>query len=172
VSSSSPSGSSRAGVHLLELVNEILDLSRVEAGRESFDYEDVMLAPLVQEVLHSVPVPDEERAIRLNTSIPATLRAATVTADARRLRQILFNLVGNAVKFGGEQPVDIVLTDDGHGGVASLAVHDRGPGIPDDQLEYVFGSFNQVNETTSRQQEGTGLGLAISRALAGRWAGN
>jgi len=153
------------GLHLLSLVNDILDLSKVEAGAEEFDLEDVLVSSVINEVIDAVPCLDDERGILLSRHIPAQLRNGTVRADRRRLLQILLNLTANAVKFGDGKPVEITLVDDGQGEIGRIEVRDHGPGIPADKLELVFDSFRQVDEDFSRRAEGTGLGLAISRAL-------
>ena len=156
----------RSGAHLLSLVNDILDLSKIEAGREEFDLEDVLIADLIGDVMQAVPSADEERPIPLTTTIPAPLRSATVRADVRRLRQVLLNLLANASKYGGGTAVDVVLIDDGTGEVARIEVTDHGAGIAPERLEYVFGTFNQLDESDANQRAtGTGLGLPISRAL-------
>jgi hypothetical protein len=92
-----------------------------------------------------------------------------VRADVTRLRQVLVNLIANAVKFGGGQPVlvTVAVVGDGSGREVHLAVRDRGPGIPEDRRHLLFQPFSQVESSTSRRFGGSGLGLAISHRLSG-----
>ncbi len=158
-----------ASDQLLRHVDDILDLSRIESGREiTLELERVDLARLAREVL-------DARRPRLAAGVTADLNAMpetpTVTADRRRLRQVLSNLVDNAVKFTNEGFVLLSVGPgelDGHPAV-HIQVADSGPGIPADELQAVFTEFHRVER--QRDVAGTGLGLAIARRLVERHGG-
>ena len=155
----------RSGQHLLELINGVLDMSRIEAGQHALSPEDVELAPLAQECLGYVSVRAEESGVALECRVGAAPLAVRV--DRRALRQILLNLLSNAVKFtapGGR--VSIAAEAESPGTVA-IAVTDTGIGIPAADLERIFEPFQQSDSTVARRREGTGLGLAITRSLVG-----
>jgi signal transduction histidine kinase len=149
-----------AGRHLLSLINDVLDLAKIEAGRMELDLSQVAL-PLV---LDSAVTLHAERASRegIHLSLQTEPDEITITADERRLRQVVFNLVSNAVKFTpADGRIDIsARMDDGN---VEVAVADTGPGIAPDDLERIFEDFEQT--THGRQAEGTGLGLPLSRKL-------
>lgn len=155
----------RSGEHLLELVNEILDYSRLEAGRVAleaapFDVEDV--AQSVVELL-------SPRARQKGLELAVMLRPGAplaVVGDAGRVRQILFNLVGNAVKFTETGGVVVELTPSPIGPGLRFVVRDTGPGVPADRQAAIFEDFTQADEGISRRYGGAGLGLSIVRRLA------
>jgi photoactive yellow protein len=152
-----------AGRHLLDLVNEVLDLSRLEAGQYVLHEETVDVAAAVRDALDFARPAARERAVSLIDAVPAGLPA--LVADRRALRQILLNLLSNAVKFtlpGGRVRVEAEATADG----LRLCVADSGVGIPADRLDDVLEPFVQVEDPYSRSREGTGLGLAIVKRLA------
>jgi signal transduction histidine kinase len=144
--------------HLLDLINDLLDLSRLEARRLETRVEEVETAELVEGVV------DAQAALALEhgceVRVHVAQRPLTVTGDARRVRQILLNLLSNAVKFGHGQPVEVRLGP-AEGGVL-VEVTDHGPGIPPGDLERIFEEFVQLGEPGV----GTGLGLPIARRLA------
>jgi signal transduction histidine kinase len=149
-----------AGQHLLALINDILDLAKVEAGRIDLDLADVSL----RETLASALTMHAERAGRDGIEIALQLcpEEIGVRADERRLRQIVFNLLSNAVKFtpaGGRVEVSALA----HDGLVEIAVADTGPGIAPDDLEIIFEEFGQARTGASHDQEGTGLGLPLTR---------
>ncbi|HEX2078307.1 MAG TPA: GAF domain-containing sensor histidine kinase [Longimicrobium sp.] len=144
--------------HLLELINDLLDLSRLEAGRLETRVEDVETAELAESVVAALSPLALEHGCHLTVHVAA--RPLVVLGDARRVRQILLNLLSNAVKFGHGQPVEVRLGP-APGGVL-CEVSDHGPGIPPDDLERIFEEFVQVGEPGV----GTGLGLPIARRLA------
>ncbi|HEX2209826.1 MAG TPA: ATP-binding protein [Longimicrobium sp.] len=144
--------------HLLDLINDLLDLSRLEAGRLETRVEDVETAELVESVVDGLAPLALEHGCAL--SLHVAERPLTVTGDARRVRQILLNLLSNAVKFGHGQPVEVRLGP-APGGVL-FEVSDHGPGIPSGDLERIFEEFVQLGEPGV----GTGLGLPIARRLA------
>jgi signal transduction histidine kinase/ActR/RegA family two-component response regulator len=150
----------RSAQHLLELVDDILDISKIEAGKLEIFPEPVDLANLLQDTATSVQLQAREKGIDLEIEAPGT---AHVRTDPARVRQIVLNLLSNAVKFTDSGRVDLRLrTADGGG--ATVAVRDTGPGIDPDDLERIFEEFEQG--PASAGTSGTGLGLAISRRLA------
>ena len=156
----------RAQRHLLGLINDILNLSRIEAGKVEYAMADVSLRDVLAEV---VPMIEPQLAAKsLVFEILRPDQLPLVRADPEKLQQILLNLLSNAVKFtdeGGRVWIDAVLAD---GPPAKVLIHvgDTGCGIPADKLVYIFDPFTQVDATHSRLGQGTGLGLAISRDLA------
>lgn len=152
------------GLHLLHLINGVLDLSKVEAGRMELVYTSVALETLVQEVLTHYAVPTRRATVQVHTELPASL--APLCTDADKLKQILINLVSNALKFTqqGEVTIQVVSEPATHQPVR-IEVRDTGVGIPAEHLERIFEAFQQGESGTTRQYAGTGLGLAIARAL-------
>jgi signal transduction histidine kinase/CheY-like chemotaxis protein len=153
----------RSGEHLLSILNEILDLSKIEAGQMSVEVADCSPVQLVEEVYSLMQPRALELGITLRTVHEFPL-PRTVSVDPLRLKQILLNLVGNAIKFtpGGEVMLLMSLKD----GELSLAVRDTGVGMSPEQVERIFQPFTQVDGSTTRRFGGTGLGLSISRRLA------
>jgi signal transduction histidine kinase len=152
----------RAGRLLLELIDEVLDISRIEEGRLELELEPVAVGAVVAEVLALLRPLADERGTGIDAGdAPASpLRAL---ADPRRLRQVLLNLVSNAVKYGGSPGHVAVRVEPAPGDRVRIAVRDRGPGIPASDLERIFVPFERVG---GAEVEGTGLGLAICRRLA------
>ncbi len=152
------------GKHLLDLINEVLDLAKIEAGRMELDLRNVALGPLIQETLGQIEGQVREKHLVLRGVVPSgTLEVRT---DPGKLKQVLINLLGNALKFTekGEVVVEVVLRPDG-ATPGSIRVRDTGIGIPPDRLSAIFEAFQQADGTTSRKYGGTGLGLTISRSL-------
>jgi signal transduction histidine kinase len=149
-----------AGKHLLSLINDVLDLAKIEAGRMELDLSEVA----IPEVLRSAVSLHSERASRegLELSLTTEPEEITVTADERRVRQVVFNLVSNAVKFTpGDGRIDIsARVENGH---VEVGVADTGPGIASEDRETIFEEFEQT--AAGRKAEGTGLGLPLSRKL-------
>ncbi|MDO8962921.1 MAG: ATP-binding protein [Coriobacteriia bacterium] len=156
-----------AGKHLLSLINDILDLSKIEAGRMEVVPTTFSLDDLVQDTLESVRPLAAERGLALSSEIRGD--DAAVCTDSDRLRQIVLNLVGNAVKFTEEGSV-VVATDVTDPDVVSVSVMDTGPGIGEDDLERIFEEF--VQAPASPTTKGTGLGLPISRRMAALLGGS
>jgi len=150
--------SQKSARHLLDLINDLLDLSRLEAGRLETRVEDVETAELVESVVDGLSPLALEHGCSL--TIHVAQRPLVVTGDARRVRQILLNLLSNAVKFGHGHPVEVRMGP-APGGVL-VEVSDHGPGIPPDDLDRIFEEFVQLGEPGV----GTGLGLPIARRLA------
>jgi PAS domain S-box-containing protein len=148
-------------LHLLELINDVLDLSKIEAGRLKIHRETFDIAAAVEEALTSIQQAAAAKSLVIETDVCVP---AGILADRLRFRQILYNLLSNAVKFTPERGkirVEARLLD----GFAEIAVTDTGVGIPREQQEAVFDKFYQVGATTKGVREGTGLGLAITKAL-------
>ena len=156
-----------AGSDLLELINDILDLSKIEAGRMEVQNESWPIADLAEGLAATFQPLAAEKGLRLRVDVTAGA-PATVTADSQRVQQILRNLLSNAVKFTdtGEVTLRVSAARGAHGEPAiAFAVVDTGIGIAEDKLELIFEAFQQADGTTSRQYGGTGLGLSISREL-------
>ncbi|HEX3157751.1 MAG TPA: CHASE domain-containing protein [Gemmatimonadaceae bacterium] len=149
-----------AARHLLDVVNDVLDLSKIEAGKMDLDDEPVAIAPLVQDLFTTLHRMAEEAGatLRLECDDPAQ----RVHTDARRVRQILLNLLSNAIKFGSGGQVLVRCTHTRSGGV-EVTVVDEGPGIAEEDQQQIFEEFVQL---PSLARGGTGLGLPISRKLA------
>jgi signal transduction histidine kinase/HAMP domain-containing protein/ActR/RegA family two-component response regulator len=164
-----------SGTDLLQLINDILDLSRVEAGRMDLHPERFALGALVDD-LRAIfrPLTTEKGLEFVAEPLPRGLPAELVT-DRQRLRQILHNLLSNAVKFTDQGRVELRITASTSPGAAdpviAFAVTDTGVGISEHNLEVIFGAFQQGDGTTSRRYGGTGLGLAICRELATQLGG-
>jgi signal transduction histidine kinase len=149
-----------AGRHLLSLINDILDLSKVEAGRMELQITEVS----VPEALKSGLTMHDERATRGGVTLGLSVEPdeILIQADERKLRQVVFNLVSNAVKFtprGGRIDISARMID----GVVEVAVADNGPGIAPEDQEMIFEEFRQVRRDGAPGSEGTGLGLPLSR---------
>jgi two-component system cell cycle sensor histidine kinase PleC len=151
----------KSGVYLLDLINDILDLSRIEAGKRELVPERVDLGELIEEAMRMIsPVAQRSRVTVKAT--PGASMAAVV--DRRAVQQILLNLLSNAIKFSPEgASVQILLRRSEE--LAVITVIDQGPGIPADKIETLGRPFVQVDDVLSRRQPGSGLGLAITRAL-------
>lgn len=156
-----------SGEHLLELINDVLDLSKVESGVLDIEDRDCEPHIIVQDVITVLKVKAEEKGIYLKLDVPEAL-PETIVSDPSRLRQIVTNLVGNAIKFTTEGGVTITLgVTPGNGeNVLSIAVADTGIGMTEKQAASVFEAFVQADSSITRRFGGTGLGLSISRKLA------
>jgi len=160
-----------AGTHLLSLINEILDLSKIEAGKLELNPEPVNLARLIDEVIGTAGQLAEKNQNRL--IVEAQENVGALTADSMRLKQILLNLLSNACKFTkeGEVALRVRKVTDGRNWV-ELAVADSGIGMTAEQQAKLFQDFTQADSLTARRCGGTGLGLAISRKLARMMGGD
>jgi PAS domain S-box-containing protein len=154
------------GMHLLSLINQILDVAKVEAGRMELELETVPLDTLVKETLAMLESTAEAKGIVLRRELPAEMKP--LVTDAGKLRQILINLVGNAIKFTPKGEVCVRVTADPLSGrPLSIAVSDTGIGIPPERQRKVFEPFEQGDSSTRREFGGTGLGLSIVRTFSG-----
>src|SRR5262245_27110745 len=160
-----------AGTHLLSLINEILDLSKIEAGKLELNPETVHLTRLIDEVISTAGQLAEKNQNRL--VVEAQENLGTLTADSMRLKQILLNLLSNACKFTkeGEVALRVRKVADGRDWV-ELAVADTGIGMTVEQQAKLFQDFTQADSLTARRYGGTGLGLAITRKLARMMGGD
>ena len=161
----------RAGQHLLGLINQVLDLSKIEAGKLELNPQTVQLAPLIDEVIGTARQLAEQNRNRLLNEVQEDL--GTLTVDPMRLRQILLNLLSNASKFTKEGEVTLrgrrVSND---GAWIELSVCDTGIGMTSAQQAKLFEEFTQADATTAQRFGGTGLGLAITRKLARMMGGD
>lgn len=165
-----------AGKDLLDLINDILDLSKIEAGQLDFVFEDVAISALTSE-LNKLFLPlAEQKHLEFRVETAADL-PPVFQADAQRTLQILKNLLSNAFKFTSQGQISVSLQQPAVGAnplsgpALSFVVKDSGIGIPADKLEQIFQAFQQADGSTSRTYGGTGLGLSISRQLAQRMGG-
>ena len=160
-----------AGTHLLGLINQVLDLSKIEAGKLELSPETVNLAPLLEDVIGTARQLAEQNKNRLVVESPDNL--GTLTVDPMRLRQILLNLLSNACKFTkqGEVKLRVKKVVDGRNWI-EIAVADTGIGMTAEQQAKLFEEFTQADSSTARQYGGTGLGLAITRKLARMMGGD
>jgi signal transduction histidine kinase len=156
----------RAGAGLLALINDILDLSKIEAGRLELEHVEFDLEDVVDQAIELTAVKSRAKGIGLLAHVPAGV-ATWLMGDPTRLRQILINLLGNAVKFteSGEVVLRARNHESGKSGQIEFTVSDTGIGMSSDTLEKIFDDFTQANASTTRQYGGTGLGLGISRRL-------
>jgi GAF domain-containing protein len=161
----------RAGTHLLGLINQVLDLSKIEAGKLELNPQTVQLAPLIDEVVDTARQLAQQNENRLVVEVQENL--GTITVDAMRLRQILLNLLSNACKFTkqGEVKLRASRVSNGRHWV-ELSVSDTGIGMTAEQQAKLFGEFSQAETTTAQRFGGTGLGLAITRKLARMMGGD
>ncbi len=162
-----------SSTHLLSLINDILDLSKVEAGKMELQLASVSLGTLLQESMNMIQ--DQAQKNRLTIQTRFENIPETIVADERKLKQILYNLLANAIKFSPEDstihfeaiPLDRFNNDQikPSGDYIKIAVKDDGIGLKQDNLESIFSSFEQVEESMSRKYSGTGLGLSLTRSL-------
>ncbi len=152
-----------SGQHLLMLINEILDLSRVEAGRYELKQESVSLTGIAQECRHLLSIRAQKRDIKLVEVMEADL--PRVWADERAIRQVVLNLLTNAIKFtpqGGQVSIKVGWTS---AGGQYLAIKDNGPGIPENEIAMVMSAFGRGSLAQKNADEGSGLGLPIVKGL-------
>jgi signal transduction histidine kinase len=161
----------RAGTHLLGLINQVLDLSKIEAGKLELNPQTVQLARLIEEVIGTARQLADQNKNRLTAEVSDDLGSLTV--DPMRLRQILFNLLSNACKFtkNGEVKLKARRLVDGPNWI-EVAVADNGIGMTPEQQAKLFEEFTQADATTAQRFGGTGLGLAIARKLARMMGGD
>jgi GAF domain-containing protein len=161
----------RAGTHLLGLINQVLDLSKIEAGKLELNPQTVQLAPLINEVIGTAGQLAEQNKNRLVVDTQENLGALTV--DPMRLRQILLNLLSNACKFTKAGEVKLAARKVSNGSnFVEFAVSDTGIGMTAEQQAKLFEEFSQADATTAQRFGGTGLGLAITRKLARMMGGD
>jgi signal transduction histidine kinase len=149
------------GKHLLGLISDVLDLSKIEAGQLTLSLSQYSLAELVQSVYVAVEPLAAQKNLTLTTDVAKGL--PTGYGDERRLAQVLLNLVGNAIKF--TEMGEVAITAAQTNGSFNVAVRDSGPGIDPAHQAKIFEEFQQVDNTSTRQKGGSGLGLAISKRI-------
>jgi signal transduction histidine kinase/response regulator RpfG family c-di-GMP phosphodiesterase len=148
-----------SGQHLLGLINNILDLSKIEAGKMELNFADTEIEPIIKTVMSTAIALVKDKKVTLRQEIPEHL--PTVWADSTRIRQVVLNLISNACKFTDEGTVTARVRTEGDSVVFSVS--DTGIGIPDELIPTIFEEFTQVDASTTRKAGGTGLGLPISR---------
>jgi len=152
------------GMHLLALINDVLDLSRIEEGTLVIQETDVELRELVEGTVAQLEGRELQGTVSVSTETPA--EPVMIRADEARLRQVLINLVGNALKFTEKGTVSVqVAVDQETGRAEAIHVRDTGRGIDPDRLSHIFHAFEQEDGTISQKHGGSGLGLAISSSL-------
>ena len=159
----------KGGRHLLELINEVLDISRIESGQLGISVEPVLVRDAVSEAISLIGPLAEERRIRLRSSIADD--GLWVLADRQRLKQVLLNLLANAVKYGRADGTAVLSCSRADAGRLRFTVADDGPGIAPELQERLFAPFERLGAEAS-PVEGTGLGLALSRALVAGMGGS
>jgi len=153
----------KSSEHLLSLINSILDMAKIEAGKLEMIIEDVSVPDMINETFYLM----KEIAANHNIVIEKELDPALeiIKADRQKLKQILFNLLSNAVKFSKENGGIITIRTRRDGNVARISISDTGIGIMDEDIPRLFHKFEQLDSGISRKYEGTGLGLAITKQL-------
>lgn len=149
------------GLHLLGLINNVLDLSKIEAGRLSLSLNDYSMEEVVQTVLTAVELLAAEKNLALKVTVPRGL--APGRGDGQRIAQVLLNLVGNAIKFTEEGEVKVEVTTSN--GTFLVSVSDTGPGLSEADQQKIFEEFRQGDSSTTRKKGGTGLGLSIAKRI-------
>jgi signal transduction histidine kinase len=149
------------GRHLLNLINDVLDLSKIEAGRLTLSLDEYSMEEVVQTVSTSVEALVAEKDLELKVDVPKDL--AIGKGDEQRIAQVMLNLVGNAIKFtdDGEVKVEVNVANE----TFQVAVHDTGPGIKEADHQKIFDEFQQADGSSTRKKGGTGLGLSISKKI-------
>jgi signal transduction histidine kinase len=151
------------GLQLLQLIDDLLDLSRIEAGKQRLSLSEVSLATVVREAVLQLEERASSRDLLLRTDLPP--RVAPIQGDARKLRQVLLNLIGNAIKFTDAGTITVRVEVDDQDVPTRFMVSDTGIGIPESQQTVIFGPFERGVHIRGSGREGTGLGLAIARSM-------
>lgn len=148
-----------SGQHLMEMINDLLDISKIEAGQMTLDVNEVQVLPLIEQMLRKFKYQANKKHIQLlNQAEDFSFRV-----DERRLRQILINLIGNALKFTEKGQITVSARDDDT--YVSFSVTDTGVGIAEQEIPLLFNTFHQVDNSSTRKAGGSGLGLAITKRL-------
>lgn len=152
------------GEHLLELINDLLDLSQLESGHLGLDLQEFSLTLLIQQSLNVYRKKAKQKGVTLELDSHVSSNSDRITADPHRLQQIVTNLLSNAIKFTSELgKVTVRLSADNH--LVEIQVRDTGIGIPEHHQALIFQKFKQLDSSYHRQYEGTGLGLALTKQL-------
>jgi|GEM_PF-1619564 len=152
-----------SGKHLLQLINDILDLSKVEAGKMQLRPEEFSVAQAIAEVLGALREQADRKEVSLSSQVDSTV--SSFVADPRKFKQILYNLVSNAIKFNGDQGKVLVEARPAEGAGLEVSVADTGIGIPPEERDRIFKAFEQVDGSLARRYQGSGLGLALTKEL-------
>ena len=149
------------GRHLLGLINDVLDISKIEAGQLNLSLGDYSMAELVQTVLTSLDALATEKKLEMKFMVPTDL--PTAKGDEQRIAHVLLNLLGNAIKFTeeGEIRLEVVVTNESF----LVSVSDTGPGLSETDHKKIFEEFRQVDGSSTRGKDGTGLGLSIAKKI-------
>lgn len=153
-----------AAEHLLALINSILDVSKIQAGKLTVEPVDIDPSPIVRSCLLIIEAKAKEKNIAIAASLPSS--PVLVHADPLRLKQVLINLMSNAVKFTPENGQVSITVNRQPDAVVSIEIGDNGPGMTPNEIDMALKPFGQVSQGFSKKHEGTGLGLPISAALA------
>jgi signal transduction histidine kinase len=161
-----------AGTHLLSLINDVLDLAKIESGKMDLYLETFEVPGMVDEVVSTIDTLVKKKGNRLQVEVGESI--GEMRADVTKVRQALFNLLSNAAKFTHEGVIGLVVQGEQEDGVdwIRMSVSDSGIGIPPDKIDHVFDEFSQADETTTRDYGGTGLGLPISRRFCQMMGGD
>jgi signal transduction histidine kinase len=151
--------------HLLDLINDVIDVSKIETGKAELSIDEFNLSALVQNVKDTFAIATTEKGFKMSLDIPEEL---VVKSDERRVKQIIVNLVSNAVKFTEKGEIAIRAAE--KNGMVKVSVRDSGIGMKKDDIEKLFKAFSRIS-TEGRVIEGTGLGLYLSQKLAGLLGG-
>ncbi len=156
---------SKSGYDLLNLINEILDLSKIEAGRMELNLKECKISEIANDLKRNFKRYAEEKGLTFDVKINSDIQDESISTDRQRLDQILKNLISNALKFTEKGGVEVTFVKNA-GGQLAISVKDSGIGIPKDKQNLIFEAFQQLEGGTSRKYGGTGLGLSISRELS------
>jgi CheY-like chemotaxis protein/nitrogen-specific signal transduction histidine kinase len=161
-----------AGTHLLSLINDVLDLAKIEAGKMDIYLETFEVSSMVDDVVSTIDALVKKNGNRLKVERDESI--GEMRADVTKIRQALFNLLSNAAKFTHEGEIGLAVRGDQEDGVdwIRMSVSDSGIGIPPEKIDHVFDEFSQADETTTRDYGGTGLGLPISRRFCQMMGGD
>jgi signal transduction histidine kinase len=171
----------KSSLHLLSLINDILDIAKIEAGKMELELTDVELAELFQNVDNLIRTQAEQKKLSFNLKLPSTLTPTLIYGNYQRLLQVMLNLVGNAIKFTNEGGVSvsaeiakkkIICQGQEFPGMVKISVADTGIGVSLEKQDKLFENFFQVDGSRTKSYGGTGLGLAISQKLIEAMAGN
>ncbi|MBT6434773.1 MAG: hypothetical protein HOK28_16880 [Deltaproteobacteria bacterium] len=155
-----------SGRHLLAVVNDLLNFSKLEAGKMNLVFSEIDVGKIFEDLSHTMALLAEDKGVKLR--FPESTADVSLVADALKVTQVLVNLIGNAIKFtaeGGDITIGLEPVDDEGQRMYKFSVKDTGIGIPPEQCELVFESFRQVDGSHTRAHQGTGLGLAITKQL-------
>jgi signal transduction histidine kinase len=170
----------RSAIHLLNVINDILDIAKIEAGKMQLDLNPIPLEDLLNDVLRKTRPQAQQKNLSFEIRTPETRDEVVLLGNYQRLLQVMLNLVGNAIKFTHEGGVTIsaevlsqkiTVNEEERPGMVKISVADTGIGVSLEKQDKLFQSFSQVDGSRTRQYGGTGLGLAISQKLVEAMAG-